>query len=152
MLRPKRRHGLMKSTHAGVEHSRVHVIGKPADDPHHLIGHGRGGMATKRMTSLCLCEASTSCMRIPWHLKKYGSQLRAGVRFIDRALANWRADPDFRRKVMRDIQMVLDRLGNGRRVMDSGVDYSPIAAGFKGFFPIQAKHVRLVQIVIRNYY
>lgn len=48
---------------------------------------------------------------------------------------------------MRDIQMVLERWGAWAASDSSGVDYSPIAAGFKGFFPIPARHVWLVLIM-----
>ncbi len=40
---------------------------------------------------------------------------------------------------MRDIQMVLDRWGAWARVIVQGVDYSPIAAGFKGLLPYTSK-------------
>ncbi len=42
---------------------------------------------------------------------------------------------------MRDIQMVLERWGGWAASDSSGVDYSPIAAGFKGFFHKQVKLV-----------
>ncbi|KXN53213.1 hypothetical protein AUS43_01305 [Escherichia coli] len=65
--------------------------GKPADDPHHLIGHGQGGMGTKAhdLFVLPLCRkhhdelhADTVAFE-----EKYGSQLELIFRFIDRALA-----------------------------------------------------------------
>lgn len=40
---------------------------------------------------------------------------------------------------MRDIQMVLDRWGAWAASDSSGVDYSPIAAGFKGLLPYTSK-------------
>lgn len=40
---------------------------------------------------------------------------------------------------MRDIQMVLERWGAWAASDSSGVDYSPIAAGFKGFLPYTSK-------------
>lgn len=40
---------------------------------------------------------------------------------------------------MRDIQMVLDRWGAWAARDSSGVDYSPIAAGFKGLLPYTSK-------------
>ena len=40
---------------------------------------------------------------------------------------------------MRDIQMVLDRWGAWAVSDSSGVDYSPIAAGFKGLLPYTSK-------------
>lgn len=40
---------------------------------------------------------------------------------------------------MRDIQMVLERWGSWAASDSSGVDYSPIAAGFKGLLPYTSK-------------
>lgn len=40
---------------------------------------------------------------------------------------------------MRDIQMVLERWGGWAASDSSGVDYSPIAAGFKGLLPQTSK-------------
>jgi len=40
---------------------------------------------------------------------------------------------------MRDIKMVLDRWGGWAASDSSGVDYSPIAAGFKGLLPQTGK-------------
>ncbi|HBS2641991.1 TPA: antitermination protein Q [Klebsiella pneumoniae] len=40
---------------------------------------------------------------------------------------------------MRDIQMVLERWGAWAASDSSGVDYSPIAAGFKGLIPQTSK-------------
>lgn len=40
---------------------------------------------------------------------------------------------------MRDIQMVLERWGGWAANDSSGVDYSPIAAGFKGLLPQTGK-------------
>ncbi|WP_313162470.1 antiterminator Q family protein [Kosakonia cowanii] len=40
---------------------------------------------------------------------------------------------------MRDIQMVLERWGGWAASDNSGVDYSPIAAGFKGLIPHTSK-------------
>ncbi len=40
---------------------------------------------------------------------------------------------------MRDIQMVLERWGTWAASDSSGVDYSPIAAGFKGLLPYTSK-------------
>ncbi|EFC9762300.1 antiterminator Q family protein [Escherichia coli] len=40
---------------------------------------------------------------------------------------------------MRDIQMLLERWGGWAASDSSGVDYSPIAAGFKGLLPYTGK-------------
>ena len=75
MLRPKRRCWLMK-VHALGYTQPCACCGKPADDPHHPIGHGQGEWV-RRMTSLCcLCAESitTSCMRDTVAFEeKYGS-------------------------------------------------------------------------------
>ncbi|OCA55156.1 antiterminator Q family protein [Photorhabdus namnaonensis] len=41
---------------------------------------------------------------------------------------------------MRDIQQVLERWGGWAASENSGVDYSPIAAGFKGLLPASSKN------------
>ncbi|EEV5793015.1 DUF968 domain-containing protein [Escherichia coli] len=67
------------------------LITEAADDPHHLIGHGQGGMGTKAhdLFVLPLCrkhhdELHTDTVAFE---EKYGSQLELIFRFIDRALA-----------------------------------------------------------------
>lgn len=40
---------------------------------------------------------------------------------------------------MRDIQIILERWGAWAASDSSGVDYSPIAAGFKGLLPYTSK-------------
>ncbi|NHB89717.1 antiterminator Q family protein [Photorhabdus tasmaniensis] len=40
---------------------------------------------------------------------------------------------------MRDIQLVLERWGGWAASENSGIDYSPIAAGFKGLLPASSK-------------
>ncbi|MGV8004304.1 antiterminator Q family protein [Photorhabdus temperata subsp. temperata] len=40
---------------------------------------------------------------------------------------------------MRDIQLVLERWGGWAASENSGIDYSPIAAGFKGLLPVSSK-------------
>ncbi|MWC62597.1 DUF977 family protein [Escherichia coli] len=66
-------------------------LSRAADDPHHLIGHGQGGMGTKAhdLFVLPLCrkhhnELHTDTVAFE---EKYGSQLELIFRFIDRALA-----------------------------------------------------------------
>lgn len=50
---------------------------------------------------------------------------------------------------MRDIQMVLERWGGWASSDNSGVDYSPIAAGFKGLYRRQVKPDCHVQMMMR---
>ncbi|ELX9562330.1 DUF968 domain-containing protein [Escherichia coli] len=47
MLRPKRRRWVNEKYTRWVKTQPCACCGKPADDPHHLIGHGQGGMGTK---------------------------------------------------------------------------------------------------------
>lgn len=64
---------------------------KQADDPHHLIGHGQGGMGTKAhdLFVLPLCRTHHNELHADTVAfeEKYGSQLELIFRFIDRALA-----------------------------------------------------------------
>ena len=91
MLRPKRRRWVNEKYTRWVKTQPCACCGKPADDPHHLIGHGQGGMGTKAhdLFVLPLCRkhhdelhADTVAFE-----EKYGSQLELIFRFIDRALA-----------------------------------------------------------------
>ncbi|HAX7576835.1 TPA: DUF968 domain-containing protein, partial [Escherichia coli] len=47
MLRPKRRRWVNEKYTRWVKTQPCACCGKPADDAHHLIGHGQGGMGTK---------------------------------------------------------------------------------------------------------
>ncbi|EFK1166101.1 DUF968 domain-containing protein, partial [Escherichia coli] len=47
MKRPKRRRWVNEKYTHWVKTQPCACCGKPADDPHHLIGHGQGGMGTK---------------------------------------------------------------------------------------------------------
>ncbi|WP_218703885.1 DUF968 domain-containing protein, partial [Escherichia coli] len=47
MLRPKRRRWVNEKYTRWVKTQPCACCGKPADDPHHLIGYGQGGMGTK---------------------------------------------------------------------------------------------------------
>ncbi|EGJ7702563.1 DUF968 domain-containing protein [Escherichia coli] len=91
MLRPKRRRWVNEKYTRWVKTQPCACCGKPADDPHHLIGHGQGGMGTKAhdLFVLPLCRkhhdelhADTVAFE-----EMYGSQLELIFRFIDRALA-----------------------------------------------------------------
>ncbi|EKG4882426.1 DUF968 domain-containing protein [Escherichia coli] len=91
MLRPKRRRWVNEKYTRWVKTQPCACCGKLADDPHHLIGHGQGGMGTKAhdLFVLPLCRkhhdelhADTVAFE-----EMYGSQLELIFRFIDRALA-----------------------------------------------------------------
>ncbi|MEQ1963419.1 DUF968 domain-containing protein [Xenorhabdus khoisanae] len=63
---------------------------RPADDPHHIIGHGQGGMGTKAHDLFCLplcreCHDELHRDRLAWE-QKHGSQVDLLFRFLDRSL------------------------------------------------------------------
>ncbi|HAH8699308.1 TPA: DUF968 domain-containing protein, partial [Escherichia coli] len=91
MKLPKRHRWVKEKYTRWVKTQPCACCGMPADDPHHLIGHGQGGMGTKAhdLFVLPLCRkhhdelhANTVAFE-----EKYGSQLELIFRFIDRALA-----------------------------------------------------------------
>ena len=91
MKLPKRRRWVKEKYTRWVKTQPCACCGMPADDPHHLIGHGQGGMGTKAhdLFVLPLCrkhhnELHTDTVAFE---DKYGSQLELIFRFIDRALA-----------------------------------------------------------------
>lgn len=91
MKLPKRRRWVKEKYTRWVKTQPCACCGMPADDPHHLIGHGQGGMGTKAhdLFVLPLCRkhhdelhADTVAFE-----EMYGSQLELIFRFIDHALA-----------------------------------------------------------------
>lgn len=91
MLRPKRRRWENPTYTRWVKAQQCACCKNPADDPHHVIGHGQGGMGTKAhdLFVLPLCRAHHDELhRDPVAFEaKYGSQLTLLFRFIDHALA-----------------------------------------------------------------
>lgn len=91
MLRPKRRRWENPTYTRWVKAQRCACCNNPADDPHHVIGHGQGGMGTKAhdLFVLPLCRAHHDELhRDPAAFEaKYGSQLTLLFRFLDHALA-----------------------------------------------------------------
>ncbi|HCU3672769.1 TPA: DUF968 domain-containing protein [Escherichia coli] len=91
MLRPKRRRWVNEKYTRWVKTQPCACCGKPADDAHHLIGHGQGGMGTKAhdLFVLPLCRKHQDELHADTVVfeEKYGSQLELIFRFIDRALA-----------------------------------------------------------------
>lgn len=61
MLRPKRRRWVNEKYTRWVKTQPCACCGKPADDPHHLIGHGQGGMGTKAHDLFVLKELCQHC-------------------------------------------------------------------------------------------
>lgn len=91
MRRPKRRRWECEKYTRWVKTQDCPCCGSRADDPHHLIGHGQGGMGTKAhdLFVLPLCRVHHDELhRDPVAFEeKYGSQLELLFRFLDRALA-----------------------------------------------------------------
>ncbi|EEC7407848.1 DUF968 domain-containing protein [Escherichia coli] len=89
--RPKRRRWTNEKYTRWVKAQPCACCGKPADDPHHLIGHGQGGMGTKAhdlfVLPLCRKHHDELHADIVAFEEKYGSQLELIFHFIDRALA-----------------------------------------------------------------
>ncbi|EJW0352593.1 DUF968 domain-containing protein [Escherichia coli] len=91
MLRPKRRRWENDKYTRWVKTQQCTCCGNPADDPHHLIGHGQGGMGTKAhdLFVIPLCRAHHDALHADTVAfeAKYGDQLALLFRFLDRALA-----------------------------------------------------------------
>ncbi|MCS2155490.1 DUF968 domain-containing protein [Scandinavium sp. H11S7] len=91
MLRPKRRRWVNEKYTRWVKSQACVCCNKPADDPHHIIGHGMGGMGTKAhdLFVIPLCRAHHDELHADTMAfeANYGSQVELWFRFIDRALA-----------------------------------------------------------------
>ncbi|MEN0584463.1 MULTISPECIES: DUF968 domain-containing protein [unclassified Kosakonia] len=91
MLRPKRRRWENEKYTRWVKVQQCMCCNNPADDPHHLIGHGNGGMGTKAhdLFVIPLCRAHHDALHADTVAfeEKYGSQLVLVFRVLDRALA-----------------------------------------------------------------
>lgn len=90
MLRPKRRRWENEKYTRWVKSQHCSCCNNPADDPHHLIGHGQGGMGTKAhdLFVIPLCRAHHNELHAdPVAFEaKHGDQLTLLFRFLDRAL------------------------------------------------------------------
>ncbi|HCJ7357173.1 DUF968 domain-containing protein [Citrobacter freundii] len=91
MLKPKRRRWVNEKYTRWVKAQPCACCNKQADDPHHLIGHGQGGMGTKAhdLFVIPLCrEHHYELHADPVAFEaKYGDQLVLVFRVLDRALA-----------------------------------------------------------------
>ncbi|EKO1175637.1 DUF968 domain-containing protein [Escherichia coli] len=91
MLKPKRRRWQNEKYTRWVKTQQCSCCNNPADDPHHLIGHGQGGMGTKAhdLFVIPLCRAHHDELHAdPVAFEaKHGDQLTLLFRFLDRALA-----------------------------------------------------------------
>ena len=91
MKRPKRRRWTNEKYTRWVKQQPCLCCGRQADDPHHLIGYGQGGMGTKAhdLFTLPLCSAHHDELHADMRAfeEKYGTQPEMLLRFLDRALA-----------------------------------------------------------------
>lgn len=91
MLRPKRRRWENEKYTRWVKSQPCECCRRPADDPHHIIGHGMGGTATKAhdLFVFPLCRECHDKLHadVAAFEQKYGTQLELLFRFLDRALA-----------------------------------------------------------------
>ena len=91
MLRPKRRRWEKEKYTRWVKTQQCMCCNNPADDSHHLIGHGQGGMGTKAhdLFVIPLCRRHHDELHAdPVAFEaKHGDQLVLLFRFLDRALA-----------------------------------------------------------------
>lgn len=91
MLRPKRRRWENTTYTRWVKSQPCECCRRPADDPHHVIGHGMGGTATKAhdLFVFPLCRECHDELHadVAAFERKHGTQLALLFRFLDRALA-----------------------------------------------------------------
>ncbi len=91
MLRPKRRRWKNENYTRWVKTQPCEGCRRPADDPHHIIGHGMGGTATKAhdlfVIPLCRVCHDELHANVTAFEEKHGTQLELLFRFLDRALA-----------------------------------------------------------------
>ncbi|MDU1575403.1 MAG: DUF968 domain-containing protein [Pantoea sp.] len=91
MLRPKRKRWESEKYTRWVKAQKCACCGKQADDPHHIIGHGQGGMGTKAhdlfVIPLCRAHHDELHRDIRAFESKYGSQIELLFRFLDHAIA-----------------------------------------------------------------
>lgn len=91
MLKPKRIRWICEKYTQWVKKQPCVCCGAQADDPHHLIGHGQGGTATKAhdMFTFPLCRKHHDELHRnarAW-AAQYGSQIGHVIKTIDKALA-----------------------------------------------------------------
>jgi len=91
MRRPKRKRWESQKYTQWVKAQKCACCANPADDPHHIIGHGQGGMGTKAhdLFVIPLCRAHHDELHRDPKLfeSNYGSQIELLFRFLDHAIA-----------------------------------------------------------------
>lgn len=90
MLRPKRRRWECPQYTRWVKTQPCECCRQPSDDPHHIIGHGLGGTATKAhdlfVIPLCRVHHDELHADVSAFEQKYGTQLELWARFLDRVM------------------------------------------------------------------
>lgn len=91
MLRPKRRRWESQKYTRWVKAQKCACCNNPADDPHHMIGYGQGGMGTKAhdlfVIPLCRRHHDELHADVKAFEKKYGTQPELVLKTLDRSLA-----------------------------------------------------------------
>jgi len=91
MLRPKRKRWENETYTRWVKSQACACCGKQADDPHHIIGHGQGGMGTKAhdlfVIPLCRMHHDELHADTRRFEENYGSQIELLFRFLDHSIA-----------------------------------------------------------------
>jgi len=91
MLRPKRRRWESAKYTRWVKSQPCACCNMQADDPHHIIGYGQGGMGTKShdlfVIPLCRAHHDELHRDVRVFEAKYGSQILLLFRFLDYAIA-----------------------------------------------------------------
>jgi hypothetical protein len=88
---PKRERWTSEKFTKWVKSQPCACCGNPSDDPHHIIGHGQGGMATKAhdFFTIPLCRKHHDDLHRDmsrWE-EEYGTQVEVWFRFIDHSLS-----------------------------------------------------------------
>ncbi|HEB0980261.1 TPA: DUF968 domain-containing protein [Yersinia enterocolitica] len=88
---PKRQRWESKKWLKWVKSQQCCGCGSSADDPHHIIGHGQGGMATKAhdLFTIPLCRLCHDALHADMHTweVEHGSQVVLWFHFMDRSIS-----------------------------------------------------------------
>ncbi|MDA5547660.1 DUF968 domain-containing protein [Yersinia massiliensis] len=89
---PKRQRWESKKWLKWVKSQQCCGCGSSADDPHHIIGHGQGGMGTKAhdLFTIPLCRACHDALHADMRVweAEHGSQIELWFHFMDRSISN----------------------------------------------------------------
>ncbi|HHH0001291.1 TPA: DUF968 domain-containing protein [Yersinia enterocolitica] len=88
---PKRQRWENKKWLKWVKYQQCCGCGSSADDPHHIIGHGQGGMGTKAhdLFTIPLCRLCHEALHADMHTweAEHGSQVVLWFHFMDRSIS-----------------------------------------------------------------